>query len=99
MTVRFLVPASAELDEAVAYYDAQQRGLGQRFAMAVQDSVARIVRYPVSYQRIGKYSRRCVVSGFPYGVIYQLRQDTSRILVVAVAHLHRRPDYWQSRES
>jgi hypothetical protein len=31
----------------------------------------------------------------PYGVIYNIDQDG--ILVVAVAHLHRRPAYWQNR--
>lgn len=88
-----------ELDDAVAFYDAQQLGLGSRFALAVQGALSRVARFPESYQRVGKYSRRCIVSGFPCGVVYQLRPDTSRILVVAVAHLHRRPDYWQSRES
>lgn len=99
MTIQFLVPAAEELDDAVTFYDDQQRGLGGRFAGAVEGSLARIARFPESYQRIGKYSRRCIVSGFPYGVIYQLRPDASRILVVAVAHLHRHPDYWDSRES
>jgi hypothetical protein len=32
---------------------------------------------------------------FPYGLIYAL--DDGDILVLAVAHLHRRPDYWRDR--
>jgi hypothetical protein len=35
MKFRFLAPASAELDDAVAFYDAQRRGLGREFAAAV----------------------------------------------------------------
>jgi len=96
---RFLVPASIELDDAAAFYDAQRPGLGYQFAMAVQASLSRIERFPESYQRIGRYSRRCLVAGFPYGIIYQLRPAESHVLVIAVAHLHRHPDYWQRRES
>lgn len=96
MKFRFLAPASAELDDAVVYYEAQQPGLGLQFAAAVERSLLRIALFPEGYQQVGKYSRRCLVSGFPYGVVYQPRP--SHVLVVAVAHLHRRPEYWMPRE-
>jgi mRNA-degrading endonuclease RelE of RelBE toxin-antitoxin system len=35
------------------------------------------------------------LSRFPYGLIYTI--DNGDILVLAVAHLHRRPDYWRDR--
>ena len=35
------------------------------------------------------------IGEFPYGIIYQVRQD--EILIVAIANLHRRPDYWEYR--
>lgn len=98
MKFQFLVPASAELDDAVVFYDAQRQGLGSQFATAVEASLARIALFPEAYPRIGKYSRRCLVPGFPYGIIYRLRPNTVQTPVVAVAHLHRRPAYWQSRE-
>jgi hypothetical protein len=41
--------------------------------------------------------RRCRLRRFPYGVIYHA--DEMEILVVAVAHAHRRPDYWRDRIS
>lgn len=99
MKVRFLAPALIEFDEAAAFYETQRRGLGRQFAAEVENALARVALFPEGYQAIGKYSRRCIVARFPYGLIYQLRQSNSQILVVAVAHLHRRPDYWQPRES
>ncbi|TMA93261.1 MAG: type II toxin-antitoxin system RelE/ParE family toxin [Deltaproteobacteria bacterium] len=39
--------------------------------------------------------RRCLIARFPYGLIYGIDGDT--IVVVAVAHLHRRPRYWIDR--
>jgi mRNA-degrading endonuclease RelE of RelBE toxin-antitoxin system len=39
--------------------------------------------------------RRCRLRRFPYGLIYAI--DRGDILIVAVAHAHRRPDYWRDR--
>jgi hypothetical protein len=37
-----------------------------------------------------------VPAGIPYGLVYQVRSD--KILILAVMHLSRRPDYWRDRE-
>lgn len=39
--------------------------------------------------------RRKSVDGFPYGIIYFVRDET--LTVVAYAHSKRRPNYWQGR--
>jgi len=43
----------------------------------------------------GRRVRRCRLSRFPYALIYTI--DNGDILVLAVAHLQRRPDYWRDR--
>ena len=55
----------------------------------------RILEFPDSGRPFGRRLRRARVRGFPYGLLY--RVEPSRILIVAVAHLHRRPGYWRSR--
>lgn len=97
MKVTFLKPAEVELDDAFLYYQSVYDGLGHQFIAEVSNSINRIVRFPASYQVIGKSSRRCLVNNFPYGVIFQERQN--QIIIVAIAHLHRKPDYWNSRET
>ena len=99
MKVTFLRPAEKELDEAFKYYESVQEGLGLKFQAEVSHSVSRIAAQPLSYQEIGKYSRRCLVHKFPYGVIYQYIEAPKKIIVVCIAHLHRKPDFWVSRES
>jgi plasmid stabilization system protein ParE len=96
--VKFLKPAELELDDALEYYESEQVGLGLRFLAEVAHSLSRLVEYPQSYQQIGQYARRCLVHKFPYGVIYQIREKSGEILIIAIAHLHRKPDYCLSRE-
>ncbi len=95
MTVRFLAEAETELDEAVAYYEAQSSGLGRVFALVVRDGVARIEDYPKAWQRIGPRVRRYLINRFPYAIVDADLPEEN--VIVAVMHLHRRPDYWRKR--
>jgi hypothetical protein len=54
-----------------------------------------IVRFPQAWHPLGEGVRRCRLSRFQYGLIYTV--ENGDILVLAVAHLHRRPDYWRDR--
>src|SRR5579864_4232785 len=44
MVVEFPAPAHAELAEAIAYYDSQERGLGSQFAEEVKRTLERILQ-------------------------------------------------------
>ena len=93
--VEFLEVAQQELDDAFEYYEYQQDGLGFRFVQEVYHAVTLIKTYPQGWSKISKNTRRCLVKTFPYGIIYQVREETA--LVVAVASLHRKPNYWVER--
>ncbi len=95
MVVEFLVPAQAEFDEAIDYYRSQRPELGSQFSEEVKRTIERILRYPEAWSPISKRTRRCLMRKFPYGIIYQVRDDI--LLIVAVMHLHREPRTWQSR--
>jgi len=93
--IRFLREASQELDEAVEWYNYQSPGLGMRFLDEADKALKRISFYPYSCAEIEDGIRRCLVSRFPYGLIYGI--DEGMIVIIAVAHLHRRPRYWSGR--
>jgi len=95
MRIEFLETAKQEFAEAIAYYNREGEGLGYRFAAEVRKTLQRILRHPQAWTPISNRARRCRTSGFPYGVIYQIRDDV--ILVVAIMHLHRHPDSWKAR--
>jgi toxin ParE2 len=95
MRIRFLETAEIELDEVIRYYNHEAPGLGKAFLSEVLNSLDRIAKFPEAWHPCSKRTRRCQTRRFPYGIIYQIRQE--EILVVAVANLHREPDYWEDR--
>jgi toxin ParE1/3/4 len=88
--------AKLEIREAAAYYEECRPGLGQAFLEAVEAAVTYLTQNPLHCRRIGGRFRRCLVTRFPYGVIYAVERDL--IYIVAIMHLKRRPDYWKTRE-
>ena len=95
MNIEFLTPAQSELEEAYTYYEAQRQGLGAHFLDEILRVIKNIQAHPKAWPRFSDRTRRCLASKFPYAVIYQLRENM--ILIVAVAHLHRKPGYWNER--
>ena len=95
MKVRFISPANIELEEAVKYYDHQFAGLGFRFFQEVEAAIDRIKFMPDAWTKIGERTRRCILKGFPYALLYVIEPE--EILITAVANLHRDPDHFKDR--
>ena len=95
MRIRFLEIAQIELDEAFEYYSNEMLGLGEEFLAEVLNALNRIGEFPEAWHPCSKRTRRCQTLRFPYGIIYQIRKE--EILVIAIANLHRNPDYWKDR--
>lgn len=95
MKVEFLEAAQIELDQAFEWYETQQKNLGLQFLSEFDAAIRRIVAFPKAYVLIGKEVRRCLIKRFPYGALYGVHTD--KIIVIAVAHLHRKPFYWTDR--
>jgi hypothetical protein len=97
MKILFVSSAEREFAEAIEYYEMEMPGLGDIFLREIEKSLDRITLYPNSYTPLGQNTRRCLVSRFPYGIIYQFREREKLILILAISNLHRKPDYWKNR--
>ena len=95
MSFRFLAPAQTELLEAIAYYAEINAELGVRFEQAIAKAVRAAAARPQRGAPRSRNTRRWLVQGFPFGVIYQDR--AGEILIVAVAHQRKQPAYWERR--
>ncbi len=93
--IQFLEVAQSELDATIDYYDHELSGLGKIFLTEVLHALDRIVNHPDAWHPCSLRTRRCQLRRFPYGIIYQIREQD--ILVIAIANLHRRPSYWNDR--
>jgi toxin ParE1/3/4 len=94
-TVRFLDEANEEFLEQVVYYEDRERGLGERFRLAVQAAVTLAATHPKLGSPWKLRTRRVFPKGFKFSVIY--RVEPEEIVVFAVAHFRRRPAYWRGR--
>jgi plasmid stabilization system protein ParE len=95
MAYDFHPDAKRELEEAVAYYDNISGELGDAFIEEVEQTLERIEKFPEAWPQLSKNTRRCRTLSFPYGIVYQIKDK--RILVVAMMHLQRKPNYWSDR--
>ncbi len=95
MTITFLPAAQAELDDAFSWYEEQAVGLGYESLDELDQALRLIVTFPELQPLVSEKIRRCLVNRFPYGIFYGMALDT--IVVVAIAHLKRKPAYWAQR--
>lgn len=93
--VRLLRPAELELLDAARYYELQAPGLGGDFLDRVDSAVRETAHAPLRWPVIRHDIRRRLVHRFPYCLLY--RDDPAEVVVLAIMHLHRRPDYWLDR--
>ena len=87
--------AEEELIAAALYYESRETDLGEEFLRQLALSFDRIHEHPLSYRIVFDEYRRCLMTRFPYGVVYRIEDE--RVLVFAVAHVRRRPGYWRDR--
>jgi len=95
MKILFSTLAKQELDGAAEYLDLEFEGLGESFREEVKLAAERISRHPLAWSVERGDVRKCLLHRFPYKLLYSIEVD--HILILAVAHQHREPDYWVDR--
>lgn len=92
---RFVAAARREFLVQVVRYNEEEPGLGARFTAAVEEASARALAFPLAGSPATENTRRVLLRGFPFALVY--RPEADGITVFALAHHARRPSYWQSR--
>jgi toxin ParE1/3/4 len=93
--ILFLAAARHELLAETLYYSESGTGLGVKFVRAVEQALAIALQFPSAGSPGPAATRKVMVKGFPFSVVYL--QEKESITVVAVAHHARRPGYWVDR--
>ncbi len=84
-----------EIEESRDYYNLQKHSLGLDFKRDVFAAINSIASYPTLYPIIFDEIRRCLLHRFPFSIFYAIRKNT--IVILAVAHQHKKPNYWADR--
>ena len=92
--------AAQELEEAAAWYESEQQGLGFRLISSFEHAVQLLgdSNPPLTpvWGTAGKMGvQKLILHKFPFSVIVYEMEHT--VVVVALAHHSRRPGYWKSR--
>jgi hypothetical protein len=95
MIFSFHPEAEKEFAQAIDYYENCRKNLGYDFALEVNSTINRIIAFPTAWTEIAKGIRRCLTQRFPYGILFEYRDE--KILILAVMNLHRIPHYWKQR--
>lgn len=70
--------------------------IASRFVRAVEQATRLALEFPDAGSAGVEHTRSVQVKGFPYSVVY--RPVDEGVVVFAVAHHAREPNYWQSRK-
>jgi hypothetical protein len=92
--------ALSEISATIAWYNAQEAGLGSEFLDELRATFDELRASPAAAPRDGSASieadlRRWRVRRFPYAVVFI--ETMEEYVIIAVMDLRRRPGYWMTR--
>ncbi len=80
---------------AHAWYSTRSETAADDFEKAFETALSEIVDAPLRWHAVGTRHRMHLLRRFPYQIIYRLHGEA--IVIIAVAHARRRPEYWKDR--
>ena len=92
MKVEYHPLTTSDLNNAVAYYNSQQAGLGDELRTEVYAAIERVLASPTQFSVVSKSIRRCLVHRFPYAVLFRI-ESTETLRVLVIRHHRRHPGF------
>jgi len=96
MQIKIHELADKEFKEAIEWYELQSKGLGKHFKKLVVKKISKIKKNPEWFLIEEEDIYKAYIPRFPYKIIYTIENNKS-IIIWAIAHMHRKPWYWQTR--
>ena len=98
MQIKIHELANKEFIEAMEWYDLQSKGQGERFKKLVIEQINKIKKNPEWFLIETGKIYKAYIPKFPYKILYTI-ENNKKVIIWAIAHMHRKPWYWQSRVS
>lgn len=92
--------AAKELEEAVAWYEKETPGTGERLLSEFFNALSLLRQEPIPLAAVPGHAgrlgaKRLLLRRFPFDVI--VVNEGGELVIIAVAHHSRRPGYWMDR--
>ena len=99
MRLEFHPEAREEFHDAAHWYEERSLLAGDRFVQAMRSAVDAIMADPQRYQQLDGGIHIFRLKKFPFRIYYSHEAASDALVVHAVMHEKRRPDYWRGRIS
>jgi toxin ParE1/3/4 len=93
--IRLLPAAQKDLRRAARFYEDEAAGLGHEFTTEIEHSLGLLRENPEIGAPLPRGARKLLVRRFPFLIIYRALPE--HVLILAVGHQRRHPDFWISR--
>jgi plasmid stabilization system protein ParE len=93
--LKYLEQAVAEAEGAARWYAERSPTAATRFSAELDAAETAILERPEAWPPTSDGNRHYLLRRFPFSVVY--RVEESQVIVVAIAHGRRRPNYWKHR--
>ena len=93
--VRVTPEAEADIEEAFVWYRHANRGLGDQFLDALEDTLSQVAAHPRAFGVVHGAIRRALLRRFPYGIFYIFEGED--VVVLGCFHARRDPTVWKIR--
>ena len=84
--------AYQDIIEGYEWYEDQQKGLGDKFALAIEKKITAISLNPEVFgSKQKKNFREALVKPFPYIIVYKLYKEKNEIFISSIHHAKKHP--------
>jgi plasmid stabilization system protein ParE len=95
--VLLIEEARIDIKESRKYYKSIYRKLGKRFTADLNQTILKISSNPLIFGFRFEEFRTANLNIFPYQVHYIIEEDNFSVIIFAVLHAYRDPDFIESR--
>lgn len=96
LNIDFHPGAEDDFISAIEWYKWRaSKSIANRFIQSALEALENITDSPYIFPNEKGEIRKCIMRRFPYKILFEVQQE--RILILAIAHVKRHPNYWQKR--
>lgn len=96
-TILYFDEVLGDVQQAKVWYNKQKDGLEVEFAMCIEKAIEQIIKMPTAYSIRYKNVRIAHPKVFPYNIHFYIDDPIEAIVITAIVHIKRHPDFAKQR--